>query len=913
MNPKKNDTAVCTGLRKIPFLIAGIVCCLGLNAQPNERVVELEAYEVRGFRDSLELARLEARNSLNLKDVIAADQVGQLPDSNIAEAINRAVGIYLRPDQGEGRYVSIRGVDPILNNVTFNGQTIAVSDWDGRSGRAAPLDVLSASSISSIEVFKVTTPDMDGQSIGGTININTPSAFDYREMFFRTNAEYGYNDFSEDADIYEFKIDWASTFGENDEFGIYFGANYWFREYVSHLYENSGGLGNPENGVLEDRLFPTRVRFGSAVGERERYGYTANFEYAPSEDSMAWFRIYYTRYDDLELRPEYTIRNRGDIGAVSEEEFFFTRYRVENETRHELTERPVIQYVLGGEQQINDAWSIEGNINYTRAKEENPFLNYYETETQTDRGNLSDGAANNPVRFRLDGDFAVPTFNPAFSDGLTPEDFAFHEVSRIRNITSEVEEETFTADIDLLWEGEWNDRFASLKFGGKFILRDKSVDDNDTRFPYRGDRNLTLGDGLGVRFRDAGLGVAYDPVPGQIIPIPDPDRFIADRNANLGDYVFDVSSSRSNSVEDDYQLDEDIYAAYVMGTVEIQPGMMLTGGVRVESTQVDVAASAFVDEVETENPDDVTRIDELPFEQSDIVDISNSNDFVNVLPAIIFKWDVDTNWLFRSSITTNIGRPDYPDVAPISQLTVTEVLGEPGVFTANNSIGNPDLDPFEAVNFDASVDYYFNENSGVLTAGVFYKHIENAIYQFRNQFDNFEFLGVNFLEYTEGTVANADDGFIAGLELVYQQDFDNGFGFLGNVSFIESEVELNSPGREGDKVPFFNQADLIYNVQVYYENNKFSARLAYNYQSEAIFDEISSDVLEDIYRNDQESLDLKLTYNFNENWSVYLTGKNLTDETDFTFYRNVNPSYIAENPGYEVYGREFRLGITWTK
>ena len=162
--------------------------------------IELDTFEVKGYRDSLLLAREEARDSLSLKDVLAADAVGKLPDANIAEALKRVTSVYLAPDQGEGRYVSIRGADPILNNVTLNGQTIAVSDTDGRSGRAAPLDVLSASAISRIEVFKVTTPDMDGQSIGGTINVKTPSAFDYAESFSMFNAEYGYNDFSTGSD-----------------------------------------------------------------------------------------------------------------------------------------------------------------------------------------------------------------------------------------------------------------------------------------------------------------------------------------------------------------------------------------------------------------------------------------------------------------------------------------------------------------------------------------------------------------------------------------------------------------------------------------------------------------------------------------------------------------------------------------
>ena len=330
-----------SNITKVTFFISLLAGISPIGFAQEDEIIDLDRYEVRGFRDSLFLAREEARESLSLRDVIAADSVGKLPDANIAEALKRVTSIYLTPDQGEGRYVSIRGVDPILNNVTLNGQTIAVSDTDGRSGRAAPLDVLSASSISRIEVFKVTTPDMDGQSIGGTINIKTPSAFDYADGFSMVNAEYGYNDFSTQNNIYSFQANWADRFGEDEEWGLFIGANYSYREYLSHMYEHSD-IGFPENDAgFDNLLVPSRVVFGSAIGERERYGATANLEFSPDEDTFLWFRAYITQYKDTELRPEYTIRNRGDIGATSPNEIFFTRYRLENETRQEIQERPV--------------------------------------------------------------------------------------------------------------------------------------------------------------------------------------------------------------------------------------------------------------------------------------------------------------------------------------------------------------------------------------------------------------------------------------------------------------------------------------------------------------------------------------------------------------------------------------------
>ncbi len=878
---------------------------------------------VQGLRGSLTEARDIQRNADSLLEVITDESVGKLPDTNIAEAINRLTGIYLLPDQGEGRYVSIRGVDPILNNVTFNGQTIAVSDTDGRSGRAAPLDVLSSNSLAAVEVIKVTLPDMDGQSVGGTINVRTPSAFDYDELFASLRGEFGYNDFGTDNDIYAFDGSFANTFGENDEFGVFLSGSYFYRDYLSHLYENTR-YGNPEN-QFTDLVLPERVRLGSAVGYRERTSYNANFEYKPVSDrAMYWARAFFSEYIDEEARPEFTIRNRGDIGALSETEFFYTQYAIENETRYERQERPVEQFVIGGRQQVGEKWTFEGNLNFTTAEELNPYLDYYETDTRTDESDINDLSAA-PIYFALDGDgFAFPNFVTENSGGLGAEDFAFHELSRIRNITSEVKEETFTADFDAEWDGELFDRPTVVKSGVKYISRDKSVDDDDNRFPYIGDDPVTLADnGLGVLFRDLGRGVAYDTIPGLTLPVPERGAGEAFRAANPDLFGFDESGSLSNSIEDDYDLEERISAAFLMGTFELNDEMTLIAGARVEHTEVDVTAFAFLDEFEQANaiPDGRSRADELPFSDTGITDVSRSNEYTNVLPAVVYRWNVNDDWQYRASLTTNIGRPDYPDASPISTFSVSEfydVVEDEVNLSATVEIGNPDLDPFYAINFDTSLAYYFPDDSGLVSAGVFYKHIDNAIYLFRRELQDFEFEGVVFDDFREFSFQNADPGFVAGIELALQKNFVelpspwDGLGVLANLSLIDSEVDATLPNGEERTVPFFNQADSVANLQVFYEKYGFTGRIGLAYQGEAIFDEISGDSSEDVYRADRLSVDAKVSYDINENFRIDFTGSNLTNEPDQT-YTNNDEFFISENPGYEIYGREYRVGLSWRR
>src|SRR5262249_28551267 len=155
----------------------------------------------------------------------------KLPDSNIADALDRLPAVYRITDQGEGRYISVRGLRQGLNTVTLNGITLASSDNDGRSGRAAPLDVLSASAVADVEIHKVVTPDRDSNAIGGLIDVRTPTAHDFQERVAYLAGEVGVSDFGQGRDLHALRGAFSNTFGPGDAFGFYVGAESWVREY----------------------------------------------------------------------------------------------------------------------------------------------------------------------------------------------------------------------------------------------------------------------------------------------------------------------------------------------------------------------------------------------------------------------------------------------------------------------------------------------------------------------------------------------------------------------------------------------------------------------------------------------------------------------------------------------------------
>jgi TonB-dependent receptor len=870
---------------------------------------------VTGFRAGLANARDVRRKSDNLVDVLAADDVGKLPDSNIAEALRRLPSVYLIRDQGEGRYVSIRGVDPVLNNVTMNGLTIAVSDTDGESGRAAPLDVLSAGTLSRIEVHKVTLPNMDAQGIGGTVNIVTPSGYDHAGSSINARAEIGYNDFGKGSGIYAANLSYSNQFGANNEFAIYLSGEYWFKQYTSQQYTASSPWTN--STLPAHYYFPGSVVYAQSIGQKKRFGGSANFEYRPDDSTKLWARYFFTQYDDYRDRPQITIATAGTRGYNSLNAFYAQRYTASMETRSEEQDRPVQQAVLGGQHQFGDAWTIEANLNYTTAKELNPYQRYFQSTGATTNA----GAGAQPaITFQLDGrGLARPIdFNKALSGGLTFMDPGFERITAFRGVTSTVKEKTWTGNLDLTWEGELSDHKVQLRVGSKAILRDKSVDDTDYRyFPTTGATYLlSSAAGLAQPFSE-GRGRNYALVPSLNLIAPSRAGYETYFTANPNNFFYDPVSSRANSMENDYTLNEDIYAGYLMGSFWITPKLSLMGGARVERTVSDIGAMGFINAIvlDPATPAGRSRVGEVPFKTSDIIDISRSHAYTNVMPAVVLRWDIANDWLLRASATTNIGRPDYTDLAPISQIVVSEVydkVNDRVDLDLSLEIGNPNLKPYHSLNFDASLDYYFPDRSGSVSIGGFYKRVTNAIYSISNTYEDYQFEGVTYDHYVDETVANSHPGHIQGIEVSFQKDLNflpapfDGLGVYANAAFIDSDVVIDVAGRPNNHVPFFNQADRIYNTQLYYEKGGFSGRVAYSYQGDATSSSFGANPDNDNYRAPRISVDAQLSYSFKNGLKLSLTGQNLNDQGMFN-YRNHNKFFVSS---WERFGREFRFSIS---
>ena len=195
-----------------------------------------EEIVVTGRRAADRAALENKRDSDNQVDQIRADDVGRLPDQNVAEALRRLPGLSVANDQGEGRYLTVRGVSPDLLNVTLNGQTAGVAEPEARQVK---LDDIPSGLIGAVTVNKTLTPDMDANAIAGSANIETVSAFDRNRMFGTFRGAYGYNDLNED-NPYEADASFGTLFGPSNQFGVVLAVNHSRRVLGSENFQSGG-------------------------------------------------------------------------------------------------------------------------------------------------------------------------------------------------------------------------------------------------------------------------------------------------------------------------------------------------------------------------------------------------------------------------------------------------------------------------------------------------------------------------------------------------------------------------------------------------------------------------------------------------------------------------------------------------
>lgn len=808
-----------------------------------------EEIVVTGSRASRQNAVARKRLAPTIRDVVSSDQIGRLPDYNTAEAVQRLPGVAIETDQGEARYVIIRGVDPNLNQVTIDGNLVAVPEAEGR--RTA-LDTIPSDLVAAIEIVKAVTPDYDANAIGGSINIVTPTAFDRSGSFGSLTARGNYNEKSDKfgyggAGLY------ATKFGD-DTFGVAVGGSYFKRFIESDLAE-------PINyaTIAPNVTGPTQYRFYDYRIMRERIGGILNLDYRPNADLRVYVRSIYNEFTDEESRNlfNYTF-SRGTPTVNSPTEVSFSRGQATREFRKNDQTQKLYNVSPGVELRF-DKLLLDLSYTYAHAQEHTPVRNDIEFRSADVLANTIDLSTPRPRFTAID----PRAFDPA----------AF-PVRRIRLRQEEIDEDLHAFRADLRYE------FAEesfIKFGAKYTNRRKVRENSQSQFDPA--RPVTFADTGSVLpppddFYEGDYAFGFGPT----IDYPQALRFFEANQSTL--FRENAAQTLINDLGVDYDIDETILAGYGMGQFEFGP-LRVIAGVRVERTDATYRANSVRDT-------DGDRVLEL----SDIVPLSFDQKYTDVLPSVHVNYRPSSAIAIRAAYTNTIGRPNFSDQVP----TFSETSG---VGTA----GNPDLQPYKSMGLDLSAEYYPNRDS-IFSAALFYKRIKNPV--FSRILLNTDFAGIELTSLTQPF--NADKGYILGVEANAQTRFSflpsplDGFGASVNVTYADSEVEV--VGREREKVPFFRQADWIVNAALFYERGPLEARLAVNFRDDFIVN-IGSSTASDIYDKARTVVDARVSYRLFDGFELFGSVSNINDAPQ-AFYQTIRRQIYSR----EIYSFNADFGVS---
>ncbi|MDQ8193985.1 TonB-dependent receptor [Coraliomargarita sp. SDUM461004] len=793
---------------------------------------ELTDFEVSAYESANAKALNLQRSSENLRNVVSADLFGQFADTNAAEALNRLPGISVERDQGEGRFVIIRGIDPNLNSVAIDGVTLAAPSAGERS---TLLDTIPIEVLNTLEVTKAVTPDQPGDSIGGYINLRTPSAFDFDGRAANLSSALLYSDLVDEAG-YKFNGFYADTFGAEKEWGLFLSFVNSERTFGSDNVESDEWVEEGGSWVPDDTI---EYREYDLV--RERTGLSAAIEYKPSEDRLFFLRTSYNEYTDTEVRDLSASSFAGDFSGVSDSSF----NNDEIESVVELKEREenmrIFVTSIGGEQTFSD-WSVNYTLAYSRAEEETP----YDREVIYEADGTSSGTVSNASGYQphLGG----ATAGVDYSD---PSIFEFDELTIGDQL---VEETDISGKLDV--KRDFNDGVLRyVKFGG--IARAKT---KESDFDQR-----SADDDTGIEtanlFRQSSRRNPFHR------PTPSLDTGIF--NYAEGNLLF-VDDVVDSTIED-YETDEDVLAAYLMASFNIGEWELIAGA-RVEHTDFSTEGFAYDEDTDT------------------ISDVKFDKDYTNLLPGIHLRREFGDELVARASWTNTIARPTFDQ-------------SRPGIEREGNEVtrGNPDLDPYESMNFDASLQYY-SQDYGVFGFAVFYKDIENFIYE--QTFD------VGPDEVT--TFENGESGDILGVELSYSKQLDflpgafRGLSVQANLTLTDSEADAQRPdGGEMAQISFLRQSDMIGNLSLAWEYDRYYLRISGSYRDDYL-DELGEESYQDRYVDDFFQVDLYGSIRLYNGVSVFAEVNNLFNEPLRAYWGE--SGRLAQ---HEEYGVSGSVGVKW--
>lgn len=766
----------------------------------------------------------------NITNIVSSDQIGKFPDANVGDALKRIPAINVAYDQGEARFVNIRGTEPRLNSYMLNGERVPSAEGETR---AVQLDLIPADMIQTIEVNKAVTPDMDGDAIGGAVNLVTRQA--PNDLRISGSIGSGYNLLSEKP-IYTGSAIIGQRFLDG-RLGVIFSGSY---------HNHNLGSDNVEGEWASTNSLATwEVR--KYIIQRVRKSGSLNMDFRLDDNSTFYFDGIYNNRKDWENRYRLQYKKL-DEGEGSAELVRQIKAGINDDANDNarLEDQTTYKFGLTGDHFIANTLKFKWAVSADKASEERPHERYLAWNLKKQNVNVNLGNTEEPV---LSTDADINSFK-------------FKELT---------EEYQFTEEKNLVLKSDFalplinsGDNKNLVKFGGKVRIKDKKRDNNFFSYELT-DAGETMFASLTSLptedFTDNDF-LAGNYKIGRFTPV----EYVGSINLENSS-LFDKTDVPAEYAAANFKAKETISAAYVSIDQYFGPKLLMLAGVRFENTS---------------NEYDGFSYDELT---GNISAKTGKSGYLSTLPSIHFRYNLDQNSIIRLAWTNTIARPNYYDLVPYRFINEDQDEVE---------IGNPELDPTTSINFDLMGEHYFS-TVGIASAGLFYKKIDDYIVTVPVSAPDADVEVLQPINGGKATIFGAE--FAIQRQFDFLPSILRNFGIYFNYTYSNGKADNPLISNQiGDKeIDLPGNAKHTLNTALTYQDQDLVISISYNHSSAYIDpDEVDLTPGLERYYDSVDYLDINGSYAFTKQLRFFFEVNNLLNQPLRYYAGDVSRTYQAE-------------------
>jgi len=881
-------------------VVAGQSARVDAKLQVASKKEEIMVYAERAHGEAAAINR--ERESDNILQVLPVEVITSLPNTNVADAVGRLPSVTLERDEGEGKYIQVRGTEPRYNNVTIDGMEVATPE----SGvRQIKLDIIPANLIDSVELNKTLAANQDGDAIGGSVNLVTKTA-DERPTFY-LNGIGGYTPIVGGRSLSEFDGFVGERFGARKKLGVLLGASYdWNGRGIDDVEPvpaaiqcdpGANGCANPSANAPFSVTYPTEdIREYKYY--RTRYGYTGNIDYKLGDVSGLYIRFLYSHFDNFGDRWLYT----PSVGTFS------TPTLTNNDgsmSANVSIRRPVevIGSLQAGGKHDFSPWLLIYELSASRAAAEDHGYSGADFD--------GTGPALSNLQFAIDPNIHTPRLIAQGGvNAFNPNQYTLTDIDVSTTYSPQL---NLSGAFSLARNYHLAGHFSTFEFGAKVRNAHKFQDEFDPVYNSNNNPGMSsfLGGFTNSNYYDGSYPGAF--TAQQV----DYHKLLAYFHQNPGAFALDTAGTALDTFSNNFDIIERVTAGYAMNTVQFR-GVRLQTGIRFEAT----SENLFGYNVGGTDPSNPV-----------ISPLHRDSSYLDPLPSVQVRFALGQDSAIRASYGRGIARPNFGDLPPSFG-----VNGVPLNTTGQEiSYGNPDLKPTHANNYDLLYERYLKP-LGVFQAGFFYKQISDPIYESITTLITPQTAQQNSLlspyvgDYLIHPI-NGTNAHLYGFEIAYQQHLTflpgllSGFGLSANYGYTKSDT-AGVPLRT-DKPALQRQAPNTFNFSPTYDKGRLSARLGLSYNGPYIWSYAYQNLQEDpssqtgfspvavpfgktgpagdTYLYQHTQVDAQASFRMYRGLQFIFAGLNLTNEV-FGFY-NGSPVYPIQR---EYYKPSYEFGLRYT-